>query len=160
MNNKTHVEEETGPRNDFSFGLCCLGVPDTRWILRLNLPSPLKLSQVVPRLDSERDPWPEATWENKPHGTKPKIFCKFTQYKTLTITYFWFFIFCWERKLKDFRLSTIFRNCCLSFRSSASASCSLVFSEGSWGSSESFLLCFLDWVRQGGGWVAHKQRVR
>ena len=68
---------------------------------------------------------------------------------SLTITYCWFVIFRWERKLKDFRLSTIFRNCCLSFRSSPSASCSLVFSEGSWELSGSFLLYFF-WVRQGG----------
>lgn len=51
--------------------------------------------------------------------------------------------------MKDLRLSTIFLNCCFSFRSSASAGCSLTFSEGSLRTSERFLLCFFDCVRWG-----------
>lgn len=80
----------------------------------------------------------------KAHETKPKIFSKLTQYKTPTITYCWFMTFCWEWKLKDFRLSTIFLNCCLSLRSSTSASCSFTSSEDSSESPESFFLYFFD----------------
>lgn len=62
-------------------------------------------------------------------------------------SYYWLAIMRWLRKLKDFLLSTILRNCCLSFLSSASASCSLAFSESSGELKESFLLCFFPWAR-------------
>lgn len=64
-------------------------------------------------------------------------------------THYWLAIIFWLRKLKDLRLSTIFRNCCLSVRSSAWASCSLTFSVASWRAWEPFFLYFFTWMGQG-----------